>query len=221
MITPNECSAIQASTRPAQLPVQKSLAPPSFLSIASDIGSKRYNIGFIEVNSSISNLKGIISCNFSSFSSGIDLLDTMDLSPDFSPGLLSPPVLKFIERIERADLHSSNFDEVNHAWKMARGPISKGKASSDLSLSSTLHGTASIISSITSASMAPPLSVSTVSALTVLALVAASAPPVSQITVGDSDSPNEEEHCVEFQTLKKDELIEWIKTSGVTISNLK
>ncbi|EGO21440.1 hypothetical protein SERLADRAFT_410101 [Serpula lacrymans var. lacrymans S7.9] len=173
-------------------------------------------------------------CQASSFFSGINLLNAMELSPDFSPGLPSPPVLEFIKRIEHADPHSSDFDKDNHdkylsnildllwaAWKTARGPISKGKASSDLSLSSTLCWTVLIISSTTLASMAPPSSVSTVSALTILASVAASVLPISQVTAGDSDSPNEEECCAEFQTLKKNELIEWIKTSGVTVSNLK
>ncbi|EGO30414.1 hypothetical protein SERLADRAFT_431954 [Serpula lacrymans var. lacrymans S7.9] len=172
----------------------------------------------------------------------------MELFPDFSFGLPSPPVLKFIKRIERADPNSSDFDEDNHvcfqdkiisstfladnylsnildllwaAWKTARAPLSKGKAWSDLSLSSTLRGTALIISSTTLAFMAPPSSVSTTLGLTVLTLVAASALPVSQVTAGDSDSPNEEECHAEFQTLKKDELIKWIKTSGVTVSNLK
>ncbi|EGN91676.1 hypothetical protein SERLA73DRAFT_157457 [Serpula lacrymans var. lacrymans S7.3] len=124
--------------------------------------------------------------------------------------------------LSSADKYLSNIlDLLWAAWKTAKGPISKGKALSDLSLFSTLCWTVLIISSTTSASMAPPSSISTVSALTVLASVAASVLSISQVTAGDSDSPNEEECCAEFQTLKKNELIEWIKTSGVTVSNLK
>ncbi|EGO18396.1 hypothetical protein SERLADRAFT_444171 [Serpula lacrymans var. lacrymans S7.9] len=273
MVTPNEWSTIKASTHLAQFKLeQKLLSIHVSNSVEGHPPGDR--VAAAAANSVLKPLEGRArpwpGVEVHSFFSGINLLNAMELSPDFSPGPPSPPVLKFIERIEHADPHPSDFDKDNHgncktarhliaaavktcqnaryvcfqdkihsltfladkylsnildllwaAWKTAKGPISKGKALSDLSLFSTLCWTVLIISSTTSASMAPPSSISTVSALTVLASVAASVLSISQVTAGDSDSPNEEECCAEFQTLKKNELIEWIKTSGVTVSNLK
>ncbi|EGO23171.1 hypothetical protein SERLADRAFT_439911 [Serpula lacrymans var. lacrymans S7.9] len=211
------------------VPIQKSLPPPSFLSVSSNKGSKKYNVDFIEVSSSILDLKTIITRNFDSNSFGINLFDAMELSTDFSPGPPSSLMLEFIERIERADPNSPEFDEDDHgncetarrliaatiktckvarhicfqekilsltfladnylnnilkqiwaAWKAAGGPVSKGKASSTVSMTS-----ASV--SFISAATEPPSSVLSASALTFLASVATSVSSMEQSTVGGSD----------------------------------
>ncbi|EGO22821.1 hypothetical protein SERLADRAFT_439590 [Serpula lacrymans var. lacrymans S7.9] len=96
------------------VPIQKSLPPPSFLSVSSNKGSKKYDVDFIEVSSSILDLKTIITRDFDSNSFGINLLDAVELSTDFSPGPPSSLMLEFIECIKRADPNSPEFDEDDH-----------------------------------------------------------------------------------------------------------
>ncbi|EGO02758.1 hypothetical protein SERLA73DRAFT_70239 [Serpula lacrymans var. lacrymans S7.3] len=249
------------------VPIQKSLPPPSFLSVSSNKGSKKYDVDFLEVSSSILDLKTIITRNFNSNSFGINLLDAMELSTDFSPGPPSSLMLEFIERIERAGPNSPQFDEdaswtaigncetarpliaamiktckfarhicfqekilsltflannyLNNileqiwaAWKAAGGLVSKGKASSTVSMTSA---SASFILAATE----PPSSVLSALALTFLASVATSVSSTEQSTVGGSDLASKDDCCAGLQVLQKEELMEWIKASGNVITNLK
>ncbi|EGN98776.1 hypothetical protein SERLA73DRAFT_152597 [Serpula lacrymans var. lacrymans S7.3] len=118
------------------VPIQKSLPPPSFLSVSSDKGSKKYNVDFIEVSSSILDLKTIITRNFDSNSFGINLLNAMELSTDFSPGPPSSLMLKFIERIERADPNSPEFDEDDHGVSWGHHQFTSGSMTSSSVLTS-------------------------------------------------------------------------------------
>ncbi|EGN97576.1 hypothetical protein SERLA73DRAFT_75241 [Serpula lacrymans var. lacrymans S7.3] len=118
------------------VPIQKSLPPPSFLSVSSNKGSKKYNVDFIEVSSSILDLKTIITRNFDSNSFGINLFDAMELSTDFSPGPPSSLMLEFIERIERADPNSPEFDEDDHGVSWGHHQFTSGSMTSSSVLTS-------------------------------------------------------------------------------------
>ncbi|EGN97211.1 hypothetical protein SERLA73DRAFT_74922 [Serpula lacrymans var. lacrymans S7.3] len=118
------------------VPIQKSLPPPSFLSVSSNKGSKKYDVDFIEVSSSILDLKTIITRDFDSNSFGINLLDAVELSTDFSPGPPSSLMLEFIECIKRADPNSPEFDEDDHGVSWGHHQFTSGSMMSSSVLTS-------------------------------------------------------------------------------------
>ncbi|EGO28952.1 hypothetical protein SERLADRAFT_432960 [Serpula lacrymans var. lacrymans S7.9] len=115
-----------------------------------------------------------------------------------------------------ADNYLNNIlEQIWAAWKAAGGPVSKGKASSAVSMTSA---SASFISTATD----PPSSVLSALALTFLVLVATSVSSMEQSTVGGSDLAGKDDRCAGLQvSLAEEELMEWIKASGNVITNLK
>ncbi|GBE88094.1 hypothetical protein SCP_1203230 [Sparassis crispa] len=99
-------------------------APPSVVasvispSVSGLTVKSAIDISFINVDPSIENLIDALSSSHPDLISGLELLNSMKLTPVFDIGSLTSEVITFIERIENADPNSPDLseDDLGMAW---------------------------------------------------------------------------------------------------------